>query len=382
MEKLYYNDPMCFQFTAQVLSCHQEADRWAITLDRTAFYPEGGGQACDLGTLEDVSVLDVREREEAVVHYCAAPLELGQTVTGVVDAQRRLDLMQQHTGEHILSGIVCRRYGWHNVGFHVGETLMQIDFDGPIPQEDLESLELEANRAVWENLPVRCWYPSREELPSVPYRTKKALPWPVRIVEVPGYDLCACCGTHLPYTGQIGMIKILSCMKFHQGVRLELVCGKRAFTYLSRIYEQNRLVSQAFSAKPLETGDAAQRMCNQLAAEKLRSASLEKQVFDSIAESYVNHTNVLHMGQSLSGNGLRELADRIAGKISGWVAVLSGSDREGWNLCLVSKTQEVKALGSQIAQALNGRGGGKSGIFQGSLKATEAQIRAFFQERI
>ena len=209
-KKLYYTDPCLRQFTATVTGCTQTAKGWEITLDATAFYPEGGGQACDLGTLGTVSVLDVRERGEEIIHLCDAPLTVGTTVEGKLDWQRRFDLMQQHTGEHILSGLIHRTFGYHNVGFHMGTGLMEVDFDGPITPEQLAALEAEANAIVWENRAVSCTVPAPEALTTIPYRSKKQLPWPVRIVEVPGADICACCGVHVPTTGQVGLIKIFS----------------------------------------------------------------------------------------------------------------------------------------------------------------------------
>ena len=181
-EKLYYQDSHRKTFEAVVIGCTKTEKGYEIQLSQTAFYPEGGGQACDLGTLADANVLYVKEQDEAVVHICDKPLEVGQTVAGAIDWQRRFDLMQQHTGEHMVSGIIHRLFGWHNVGFHMGSDVVTIDFDGPIPQEALEQIEAEANQKIWENLPVRCWYPAEAELPSVPYRTKRQLPWPVRIV--------------------------------------------------------------------------------------------------------------------------------------------------------------------------------------------------------
>lgn len=376
--KLYYEDCLLREFTATVLSCEEKEKGFAIILDATAFYPEGGGQACDLGTLEDANVLDVREQGETVIHLCDKPLSVGKQIVGKLDWDRRLDLMQQHSGEHIVSGIINRKFGGHNVGFHMGAETITIDFDCFIPAEALAQIEQEANRAVYKNLPVKCWYPSQEELPAVFYRSKKALPWPVRIVEVPGYDSCACCGVHTAFTGQIGLIKLLSCVKFHEGVRIEMLCGARAFRYLSRIYEQNRLVSQAFSAKPLETGAAAERMNEALAAEKFRATALERQVFDSIAQGYAGQGNVLHFADLAAPGSVRELADRIAQRCGGTAAVFSGNDNTGYNVCLVDHANPVADLGKEMNGVLDGRGGGKPGFFQGSVKASKEQIEAFF----
>lgn len=378
--KLYYEDCHLRQFNATVIACAETEKGFWVELDATAFYPEGGGQACDLGTLGSATVLDVRELGEQVLHLCDKALSTGETVTGRIDWERRFDLMQQHTGEHVVSGILNRMFGCHNVGFHVGGDTVTIDFDIPVPLEALEAVEQQANRAVYENLPVRCWYPSPEELPAIPYRTKRELPWPVRIVQIPGVDTCACCGVHTAYTGEVGLIKLLSCIKFHQGVRIEMVCGERARQLLSRVYEQNRLVGQAFSAKTLETGAAAQRMNETLAAEKFRAAGLERQVFDFVAESYVNQGDVVHFANDLSPAAVRELAERIARCCGGTAAVFSGSDDAGYSICLVNKENSVAELGKQLTQSLNGRGGGKPGFFQGSVKATKTQIMELFRE--
>ena len=381
-EKLYYVNPNLQQFTAQVLSCAPDKGGYRITLDRTAFYPEGGGQACDTGTLGQARVLDVQEQDAQVYHLCDSPLVVGSTVTGSIDWERRFDLMQQHTGEHIISGIIHRMFGHGNSGFHVGEQVMEVDFDGPIPADALAQIEQEANEAVWQDIPLKCWYPDEETLPTVFYRTKRALPWPVRIVQVPGYDSCACCGIHVTTTGQVGLIKILSCVKFHQGVRLELVCGKRAYSIMRDVFDQNKQVSQTFSAKILETADAAKKASEQLAAEKFRAAALEKKVFSYIANAYHGKENVLHFEPGLSSGSIRELTDKIAGNCAGWAAVYSGTDAVGYGLCIVSKTGDVKELGTKATQSLNGRGGGKAGSFQGSFQTTKEQIEHFFAEYV
>ena len=376
--KLYYEDCHLAEFTARVTACEQTDKGWEIQLDATAFYPEGGGQACDLGTMGNANLLDVRERGEAIIHLCDQPLEVGADVFCRLDYTRRFDLMQQHSGEHIISGIIHAKYGYHNVGFHMGPNMITIDFDGPIPAEDLPGIELAANQAVWQNLPLRIWYPSEEELPTVGYRSKRALPWPVRVVEVPGYDKCACCGTHVAFTGEIGVIKLFSVIKFHDGVRMEMACGSRALAALNHAFDQNRQVSQAFSAKITETGEAARKMNEALAAEKFRATSLQKQLFRHTAESYVNQTNIVHFEAGLEPALVRDLADMIADKITGTAAVFSGTDEEGYSFCLMTRSGDLRALGKAMTQTLGGRGGGKPIFQQGRVNGTESQIREFF----
>lgn len=378
-QKLYYEDCHLRTFCATVTSCQKTEEGFLICLDKTAFYPEGGGQAWDLGTLDDANVLAVTEQGEDIFHLCNKPLAVGKIVTGTLDWDRRFDLMQQHTGEHIVSGIINRLFGGHNTGFHVGADVVTIDFDCPIPAEKLPEIEILANEAVYLNLPVSCTVPSEEDLPNISYRTKRALPWPVRLVEVPGYDTCACCGVHVGYTGEVGIIKLLSCIKFHQGVRMEMICGARAFEYLSKVFEQNRQVSQAFSAKLLETGAAARKMNETLAQEKFRAAGLEKQLFSAIGQSFAQKGDVVYFAQDLSSASVRALADAIAQHCGGTSAVFSGTDETGYSLCLVSKVSDVGVLGRDLTKALGGRGGGKEGFFQGSIQASRQQIQAFFR---
>ena len=376
--KLYYEDCHLAEFDAVVTACVPSEKGFEVTLDATAFYPEGGGQACDLGTLGGVAVLDVQERGEEVIHLCVGPLEVGAQVSGRIDYERRFHLMQQHTGEHIVSGIIHRRYGYHNVGFHMGANFIEIDFDGVIPPEALAEIEQEANEVLWKNLEVRCWYPSEEALPNVFYRTKKALPWPVRIVQVPGYDSCACCGVHVKRTGEVGLVKLFSIMGLRGGSRIEMACGGKALELLNRAYEQNRQVSQAFSAKIFETGAAAKRMNEVLTAEKFRVTGLQRRLFSITAESYVNFENVLHFEDGLEPALVRELADAVARKCGGRVAIFSGSDETGYSYCLAAREGDLRPFGKEMNTALSGRGGGKPNFLQGSVKATRAEIETFF----
>ncbi len=379
--KLYYEDSHLRRFTAQVLACEENGQNYRVILDATAFYPEGGGQGADTGILGGVRVLDTREAGETVVHFCDGPLAPGSTVEGQIDYDARFLRMQQHSGEHIVSGIINRRFGYHNTGFHMGADCITIDFDGVISPEVLPEIEAEANRAVWQNLPIRCWYPSQEQLPQVNYRTKRALPWPVRIVEIPGFDCCACCGTHVGATGEIGLIKLFSAVHFRGGTRMEMACGKRALEILNTAYQQNKLVSQAFSAQITETGAAAQRMNDLAAAQKYRIIGLEKRIFAGIAESLAGTGDVLLFESDLDGTALRELTDAVAEKSGGRAAVFSGSDETGYGFCLAQPGGDLRQLCKEMTAALSGRGGGKPGFLQGRVQAGKAEIEAFFRTR-
>lgn len=378
--KLYYEDSHISQFTAKVLHCQEAAQGYEIILDATAFYPEGGGQAGDAGNLGSVRVLDTRERGEQVIHLCDGPLQPGQSVCGELDWEPRFLRMQQHSGEHIVSGLLNKRFGCHNVGFHMGSACMTIDFDCPIPAQVLPEIEEEANRAVWANLPVRCYYPDPETLATLPYRSKRAIPWPVRIVEISGVDLCACCGTHVCHTGEIGLIKLLSVIPFRGGARMEIACGKQALELLNTAYAQNKLVSQAFSVQLPDTGAAAQRMNALLAEEKYRVVGLQRQIFAALAQRHAGQGNVLLFHPDLDSAGVRELTDAVAASCGGIAAVFSGGE-EGYSFCLAAPESDLRPLCRALTSALQGRGGGKPGFQQGRVNATRETIEAFFQRQ-
>ncbi len=374
---LYYQDSHKITFEARVLTCTEEKGRYLVTLDNTAFYPEGGGQPADQGILDGVNVLDVQEQDGAILHTCDGPLQPEQVVEGRIHWERRFDFMQQHSGEHILSGLIHAAYGFHNVGFHMGADTVTIDFDGMIPQEDIPALEAKVNEAIWKNFPVKTWFATEEELSRLPYRSKKQLSGVVRLVEFPGYDLCACCGTHVDNTGEIGLLKILSRVKFHQGVRIEMVCGGMALRYLSQVLEQNRMVCQTFSAKPLETGAAAKKAQEDIETLKYRVGALENQIFDTIAQAHQGAHNLVLFEDSISPDGLRRLADKLGAATTGFCFVLSGNDEEGYRFAANSKDQDLRSLAKEMNRTLHARGGGKPEFIQGSIPATKDAIEAF-----
>ena len=377
--KLFYEDCHLREFSARVLDCRKTEKGWAVVLDATAFYPEGGGQACDLGRIDDANVLDVQENGEEILHICDKAMEIGAVVNGVIDWEHRFDLMQQHAGEHIVSGLVHKLLGHHNVGFHVGSDRMEIDFDGPITWQQLQKIERRANEAVWANLPILCFYPSREELPNIVYRTKKALPWPVRLVQIPGIDSCACCGVHTKTTGEIGLIKILSCVKFHQGVRIELACGSRAYGHLAQIFEENRAVSQLLSVPMEATGEGVRKLSDALAGEKFRANQLQSRLFAAIAAGYAGQKDVVHFEDGLDSTQVRQLADKIVAVVDGFCAVFSQNEG-GFAYCLATRDGDLRQLNKDMIAALDGRGGGKPNFQQGSVKASKDAVLAFFRK--
>ena len=375
-ERLYEQEPFLRHFSARVLACAAEKDGWAVVLDRTAFYPEGGGQPGDRGSLGGVAVTDTRNRGDAVVHLCAGPLEPGAAVEGALDWDRRFDHMQQHSGEHIASGLICARYGCDNVGFHLGEEAVVIDFNHPIPPEDLPDIERAANAVIWEDRPFLVSHPGPAELAALPYRSKKALEGDVRIVTVPGADCCACCGTHVRSAGAVGLIKLISLKPFREGVRIELLAGRRAYDYCAAVAAQNHAVSVLLSVPERKTAAAAQRLKQELAETKYRLVGAENRFFDRLAAQFAGQDFALLREEDLSPDALRRLCERLGAVCPGGAAVFSGADGSGWRYAVKLPAETLRRMNA----ALRGRGGGKGGFAQGSAAADWAEIAAFFAE--
>ena len=387
-EKLYEQDAFLIKFEARVLSCEKGKKGFDIVLDRTAFYPEGGGQPYDTGRLEPagtrerIRVLEVHSRDGQVVHTCSHPLEPETAVAGTVDWDRRFDLMQQHSGEHIVSGLAHALWGCENVGFHLGAEVVTIDLSLPLTQEQCVRLEEAANQYIYLDAPVKITCPSPQELEHIQYRSKKELSGQVRIVSFPGADCCACCGTHVRSAGQVGLIKLLSMQKFREGVRIELVCGARALGYLSRALEQNARVSHLLSAKLFETGAAARRLLEENAALKSRLMSLEDGRFSALARQYAGAGDVVLFEEGLSPDGLRRLCSAVLHTCAGRCACFSGDNASGYKYAVGQLGGDLRELVKELNRALNGRGGGKPDFAQGSVQAPRAAIEAFFASRL
>lgn len=379
-EKLYELDAYITSFEATVVECVERKQGWGIILDRTCFYPEGGGQPGDRGTLNHTLVRDTHEKDGCVIHYTDDPIPVGTRVSGEIDWAYRFDLMQQHSGEHMVSGVIHRRWGYNNVGFHMGSEMITIDLSGILTEEQLLEVEQEVNQRIWQNAPVKCWYPEPEELEKIPYRSKKALTGKVRIVEFPDTDICACCGTHVKNTGEIGLVKLLNVEKFHSGVRVEMLCGGRAYAYLTRIQQQNRAVSQLLSAKVQETAGAVEKLANELEEKKQQLIALENARFGEQAEALAGKGDVLVNLPGLNADGVRRAAIAIQNTCGGRAVVCSGDDENGYKYAAGLLDGDLRSWVKDFNAALGGRGGGKPGFVQGSVSAKWDEIVAFISE--
>lgn len=377
-EKLYYKDSLIHEFEASVISCEQGKSCWYIELDRTAFFPEGGGQYADTGYIGDVCISDVQEKDGRILHYARSALTVGERYPCRIDYEQRLRRMQAHSGEHIVSGITHNLYGLDNVGFHMGEDgIMTIDFSGELEEEQLILIEKKANEAVRANLPVICTFPDSEALAAMDYRSKLELTENVRIVEIEGIDRCACCAPHMKYTGQIGLIKLIEHSRHRGGIRVTLACGMDALNYVNQIQSSAFAVSRLLSAKRHEIDKAVERVLNEQASAKERigalSMALAREKADRIAPA---EGNICIFDSVLDEVALRELVNMLSDKCSGFAAAFSGDDERGYRYIIGSRHVDLRSASKKLNTAINGRGGGTPEMIQGRAASTAALIQS------
>lgn len=376
---LYNENAYLTEFTARVISCTQSGNGYAVTLDRTAFFPEGGGQGCDRGTLGGIAVTDVKMQNGCVIHTLQSPLTAGETVCGIVDRDVRFDRMQNHTGEHILSGILHRTYGYDNVGFHLGEEVMTLDTSGELSDGQLTALEAEANRAVFANVPVTVSYPAPEALADLSYRAKLEMTENVRIVTIEGIDVCACCAPHVARTGEIGCIRIIGAIRWKGGMRLTVVCGARALADAAMRARQLSQISEALSAKPEETYEAFLRVQRTVSEQKQELYRLRRAMLaQTLADIDVTDASLCLFLPDADADMLREALNACVGRCSLLCGVFSGSDADGYRFVIGSVNIPLRARAKEITAALDGRGGGSDRMISGTARASESTIRAYF----
>ena len=375
-EKLYYTDSHIHEFSARVLSCEKAKKGFAVVLDKTAFFPEGGGQPADTGIIGPAAVRDVQEQNGEIFHYTDQALTPGEEYACALDWEQRLCRMQNHSGEHIVSGITHKLYGFDNVGFHMGAECMTIDFSGELSWEQLTEIETLANQAVRDDLPVKTCFPGPEALSQMEYRSKLELTRDVRIVEIPGTDRCACCAPHVKRTGEIGLIKLLSAERHRGGVRIELVCGMDALRECRLMQENVTAISGLLSAKRAKSAAAVERMLAEQARLKERVAELSMALARLKAERFgYTEGNICVFDKVLDEVALRELVNLLMEKCGGMAGAFSGSDETGYMYIIGSKNIDLRSHSREINAAINGKGGGTAEMIRGRASTSAENIQ-------
>ncbi len=378
-EKLYYTDAYIKEFSSVVLSCEREGDVYVATLDKTAFFPNEGGQYADTGTLDGITVFDVRERDGLIYHYLKEPLSVGKSVIGIINFAERFEKMQCHTAEHIISGIVNRLFGLDNVGFHLGPDEVTLDFNGVLTREELDRVEDLVNEAIYRNLPVVADFPDPVQLSTLSYRSKLNLTENVRIVTVEEYDVCACCAPHVSRTGEIGIIKLLDFMKHKGGVRIFMKAGWRALRNYRERYANDYRISCLLSSPTAEIAEATERLNSENERLKYINRSLSLSLAVCRAESFTpeGHNAVLYF-PDMDLEQLREFSRIATVRLEGVLVLLTG-DKGDYKYVISSKKLKLKEKAREYNKALSGRGGGREELIQGSFSATLEEIKDYFK---
>lgn len=378
-ERLFDIDSKASRFSATVIFCEEAEGGYLVVLDKTLFFPEEGGQSCDTGALNSIGVKRVTEKGGVIYHYTDEPLEVGGNVIGEIEYAERYRKMQNHTGEHIVSGLIYKHFGYNNVGFHLSSDGLTADFDGELSDSDVKFIEDLANRVVYECRSVRGYYPEAAELSKMEYRSKLDLSENVRIVEIEGVDLCACCAPHVSNTGEVGMIKILDHPRYKGGVRISMKCGSDALDGYRAEYEQSRRISQAISAKHDEVADGVERLLEEMEVLRGRLSRVKRELTEHKLEK-IEYTdgNLCIFEDDGDMLSLRNLVNEAKKRCGGICACFSGNDESGYKYIISSTSVDLRARSKEINAAILGRGGGSSEMIQGSCTGKREDIEIYF----
>lgn len=377
--ELYYKDNYLKEFEAKVVECIEENEKVKVVLSQTAFYPEGGGQLADVGMIDDIKVIDVQEENGKIYHIVEKNIEKGKTVKGKIDFEKRFSNMQHHTGEHIVSGIIHQKYNADNIGFHMGKDIVTVDFNVQITKEQLKEVEKIANEAIYKNIDVQIIMSNKEQLKDVDYRSKKDLEGDIRIVKIPGYDICACCGIHVAKTGEIGIIKILSSEKYKKGTRIYMICGQKAIENYTELYESVNDISTLLSVKHNEVVEAVKNLKLELQRANIKNVELQNKLNTEKIKNIEKQKNIIFFEENIPAKEMKNLLNKLKEKAED-VVVLFSVENNTCRYMIESEKIDVTPIGKNINEKFNGRGGGKKNFVQGQIYGNKNEINSFVKE--
>ncbi len=367
-KRLFDENSYIKEFSACVLDCIKCDNFYKIVLDQTAFFAEGGGQKSDTGFLDEVPVFDVQEENGIIYHYTHSPIEKNE-VKGVIDWKKRFNKMQNHTAEHIISGVVHTYYGYENTGFHLGDCFVTMDYNGPLTQEDIDKIEFLSNKAVWENRKISCYYPQNPE--NLFYRSKLDIKENLRIVEIDGVDVCACCAPHVNFTGEIGFIKIVSWQNYKGGVRIFMKAGEFAYTEIGGYFKALKKLSALLSLPMEETPAGVEKLMQKLNDTQYELNGLKKELLN--IEISNNTENFIFVD---SADLLKDAVNLLSKNHPSLCGAFFGSDIDGYRFNVI--TSDLENTKTLLKEKLNAFGGGRDNMLQGKTTAKKEEIIAFF----
>ena len=397
--RLYDEDAYRRTFFATVISCEKTKSGYAVILDQTAFFPEEGGQTPDRGTLRiseggdvalregalpspaadspAVMVTDVQIADECITHFCDTSLTPGVCVLGEIDWAHRYSNMQQHTGEHIFSGVVHDALGYENVGFHLSDNIVTMDYDGPLSVEQIAEFERISNEWIFRNVAVSARYPSDEELRTISYRSKEGITGAVRIVTIEGCDVCACCAPHVARTGEVGILKVIDHTPYKGGVRLSILCGMRALNdYGKKLRVQNDL-SRLLSKPEDELYTRVEGLLVEREEYRQKLYAAKQQLLElMIANTAPDAENVCLFLSDCDMNLARKTVNDLTAGHRGFCTICVGSDADGYSFILGSAAQKANEAATLLRTKLSAKCGGSDAMIRGSIHAPKEAIEA------
>ena len=371
-ETLYYKDNYLTTFDAVVKECINDKVI-KVVLDKTAFYPEGGGQPSDIGKLNDVNVLRVEVKNDIIYHIVDKEIPVGTKVKGEIDWDYRFSNMQSHTAEHIVSGIICKMYSTANVGFHIGKDFITMDFPVDISKDDLRNIEKLANQAVYKNIKIEEKIYSPEEAKSLEYRSKIELHEDIRIVKIEGYDICACCGVHVSRTGEIGTIKLLKVEKYKTGVRIYMLVGLKAIEDYTNKYEEVNKISALLSLKPNEVYIGVENQSKEIEELRREVVSLKNKIYRKEISNFSERENIVVHHADMEMNEMKNYCNLLKEKATNIAGVVSNG-----RFLMMSDNVDLKSVLNELKTEFDIKGGGNSQLIQGQFAGdVEALIKKF-----
>ena len=376
--KLYENDSYIKNFSATVVSCEEKDGAYSVVLTQTAFFPEGGGQDADKGKMNDADVLDVQIKNDVIYHKVNKPFNVNEEVTCTLDWETRFSRMQNHTGEHIVSGVIHSLFGYNNVGFHMNDTLVTLDVDGPLSDEDIKKVELKANNAIYENKSIKAIYPTAEELPDYDYRSKLDITEGVRLIEIEDYDLCACCAPHVAKTGEIGIIKIVSYIPYKKGTRIEMLCGALALNDYQNLHSTNKAVMNMLSAKRFEIAESVERIQGELSSARAENKKLLAEMASLKMEKHISGNKICVFIDGVSYDELRNCSNSLIEEFE-YCYLFSNTGDDNYIYVVSSRENNVRELVQNLNKTFNGKGGGRDTYAQGKIIGTKDEILEYLK---
>lgn len=363
-EALFYKDNYLKEFNAKVLECITENNKIKIVLDKTAFYPEGGGQPSDIGYIQNAKVIHVEEKNNKIYHEVDTALQVGQEVSCRINFEERFSNMQHHTAEHIVSGLICKNFNATNVGFHIGKDFTTMDFNVSLTENQIRDIEKKANEAIYKNIEVKEKIYSPDEVKSLSYRSKKELKEDVRIVSIEGYDICACCGVHVKQTGEIGIIKILKFDKYKQGIRVYILAGLKAVEDYTDKFNQINKISTLLSLKLNEVYNGVENLSKEVEDLKKEKSQLKNNILEEKLINIKQEDIIILNINNLDSNDMKNFCNKLKQKANKIAGVISDN-----KFIFMSDTENLKDLLNNLKEKFDIKGGGNNNLIQGQTSA-------------